>query len=338
MDTTRYSRQIKLAEVGPQGQQRLADARVLVVGVGGLGCPASQYLVAAGVGTVGLLDADVVDISNLHRQVLYTEADLGQPKATTAATALRRMNSTVQIQPFTESLNEKNALELFRAYDIIVDGTDNFPAKYLINDASILTGKPWVYASIYKHQGQVSVFNYRNGPSYRCLFPQPASGPISCEETGVLGVLPGILGCMQAAEVLKMILGIGEVLSGKLKMLDVLGMEVQSIRFEKNENAINQVLQNGLLPETLICTLPDSKQIYLDIRELSEAPRVKGANVICIPGSELVNRVSEIPRNQEIFVFCQSGIRSTRAIHLLREQWGFSNLKNVDGGIQSLIK
>ena len=327
-----------LPEVGEEGQQKLRNARVLIVGVGGLGCPAAQYLAAAGVGNLILADHDLVDASNLHRQILFTEADLGRPKAVAAREALLRANPGLSIEAKTESLGPGNAVEWFQSCDLVIDGTDNFQAKYLINDACLLAGKPWVYASVYRFQGQLSVFNYQNGPTYRCLFPAPPRQQLTCEEVGVLGVLPGLLGVMQAAEALKMILTLGTVFSGKVKWLDLLTMEEQIIHFQRNEAEIRKILTRELTPEVWYCEQDAEGKCYLDVRERQEQPRLSGAQVIEIPLRELADRLPEIPRNQEVFVFCQSGIRSARAIELLREAHGFQNLRQVEGGIQSIIQ
>ncbi|TAE48662.1 MAG: HesA/MoeB/ThiF family protein, partial [Bacteroidetes bacterium] len=227
----RYERQMLLPEIGAAGQAQLRQAKVLIVGVGGLGCPAAQYLAAAGVGTLGLIDPDRVEITNLHRQILFTEADLGTPKAEAARAALLRLNPEVNIQTWTAALTPENALPIVPAFDLVIDGTDQLQAKYLINDACLLAGKPWVYASVHRFQGQISVFNYQNGPTYRCLFPQSTTRELTCEETGVLGVVPGLMGLMQATEALKMILQMGQVLSGRLKIVDLLTMQEQIIRF-----------------------------------------------------------------------------------------------------------
>ncbi len=229
----RYDRQIKLNEVGDSGQVKLRNASILIVGVGGLGCPAAQYLAGAGVGKMGLMDHDRVSLSNLHRQTLFSEGDIGKSKAAVAKEKLEQLNSEIELIAIEKALSIDNAEKLFSQYDIILDGTDNFETKYLINDACILSGKPWVYASIYKNEGQLSVFNYQEGPSYRCLFPKTTQQNISCEATGVLGVTPGILGTLQAAEVLKMILEIGTVLSGKLKLINILSGSEQVLNIQK---------------------------------------------------------------------------------------------------------
>lgn len=334
----RYDRQIRLPGIGKAGQEKLEQARVLIVGVGGLGCPAAQYLAAAGVGTLGLLDHDTVDLTNLHRQILFTEKDTGMPKAEAAAVALGRLNSRIRLLPINEPLTAGNACELFRSYDLIIDGTDNFPAKYLINDACLLTDKPWVFASVYRYQGQLSVFNYRGGPSYRCLFPQADARQPNCEETGVLGVLPGTLGTLQAAEALKLILGIGRPLSGRMKMLDLLTGEEQTIRFARDEQAVARVLREGIREVKLHCSLREADRFYLDVREPTELPRPGGAQVLSIPLSHLAERHGEIPRDRPVFVYCQSGKRSGQAVRLLRSEYGFTNLENVAGGLQSIIE
>lgn len=306
--------------------------------MGGLGCPAAQYLVAAGVGTLGLMDHDRVALSNLHRQILYTEADLGQPKAVVAQAALQRLNPEVNLTAIPEALSVENAVSLFEAYDLILDGTDNFQTKYLINDAAILAEKPWVYASLYKHQGQLSVFNYQDGPTYRCLFPTSTQKDISCEETGILGVLPGIFGSLQAAEALKLILGIGEPLSGKLKILDAMSMQEQMIQFGRNETQVALVNNRPLQLEVLRCKLRSQEKFYLDVREPFEEPQPDGANVLRIPLGQLRTRHREIPQDRPIEVFCQSGKRSLQAIGLLSKEFGFTNLTNVKDGIHSIIQ
>ena len=234
----RYDRQIKLNEVGVSGQEKLRNARALIVGVGGLGCPAAQYLAGAGIGRIGLMDHDKVSITNLHRQILYDENDIGNSKALVAKEKLQRLNGEIELVAIEEALTIDNAEKLFLQYDLILDGTDNFETKYLINDACILAGKPWIYASIYKNEGQLSVFNYENGPSYRCLFPKTTQQNISCEATGVLGVVPGIIGMLQAMEALKIILGIGDVFSGKLKLSNLLSGSEQILKLQKKQEEI----------------------------------------------------------------------------------------------------
>ena len=333
----RYDRQIKLDEVGLTGQDRLRNAKVLIVGVGGLGCPAALYLAGAGIGKLGLMDHDNVDVTNLHRQVLFQESDVGQPKAGAAKEHLATRNDEVIFEVIEEALTLDNALAIFQDYDIILDGTDNFETKYLINDACILSGKPWVYASIYKNEGQLSVFNYNNGPSYRCLFPKTTRQNISCEATGVLGVLPGILGTLQAAEVLKLVLGRGEVLSGKLKLFNMMMGTEQTINIKKRPEEIEKIRQKGIVPVAIECSLKQGQQWYLDVREVFEQPKPRGNNVIRIPLGDISSRYGEIPGDKEVLVFCQSGKRSRNAIEMLEREFGFNNLKNVEGGIESII-
>ncbi len=333
----RYDRQIKLDEVGVSGQEKLRNASVLIVGVGGLGCPAAQYLVGAGIGRVGLIDHDRVSLSNLHRQLLFTEEDPGKSKAAVAKLRLQQINSEVEIDVFEEPLSIDNAENLFQLYDIILDGTDNFETKYLINDACILTEKPWVYASIYKNEGQLSVFNYQEGPSYRCLFPKTTRQNISCEATGVLGVTPGILGTMQAAEVLKMILGAGNVLSGKLKLINILSGQDQLLAISKRVEEIEKIKNEGIIPVRIECKISDETKFYLDIREIFEQPRINSGKVLQIPLSEIEDRLEEIPKQEDVLVFCQSGKRSKKVVDLLKTQFEFNNLINVEGGVETII-
>lgn len=334
----KYSRQIKLPEVGSSGQEKLGNAKVLIVGMGGLGCPAAQYLVAAGVGTLGLMDHDLVNLSNLHRQILYTESDIGKPKVDIAKTALQKLNSDVNLITISERLNENNALSLFEDYDLIIDGSDNFQTKYLINDACVLTHKPWIYASIYKYQGQLSVFNYENGPTYRCLFPTTTNRNVSCEEVGVIGVLPGVLGTLQAAEAIKIVLNTGSILSDKLKVIDLLTHQDQMINLQRNEEQIEKVKNRGLKPEIIHCELASTDKLYLDVREPYEEPQPQNSNILSIPLNQLEKRHLEIPKDQQVYVVCQSGIRSMKAIEYLKANYGFTNLVNVEDGIQSILK
>ena len=333
----RYDRQIKLGEVGPAGQDRLQKARVLIIGVGGLGCPAAQYLAGAGIGKIGLMDHDRVSLSNLHRQTLFTEDDIGKPKATVAKEKLQRLNSEIKLFDIEEALTIENAKKYCNQYDIILDGTDNLETKYLINDACILAGKPWVYASIYKNEGQLSVFNFNNGPSYRCLFPKTTRQNISCEATGVLGITPGLLGVLQAAEALKMILGAGNIFSGKLKLLNILAGTEQILKIQKRPEEIQKIRENGIIPVRIECKIQDKTSKYLDIREIFEQPKVNSENVMQIPMSDLDERLWEIPKEEEILVFCQSGKRSKKVVDLLRNEYGYKNLKNVEGGINTII-
>lgn len=334
----RYERQIKLNEVGVSGQEKLRASSVLIVGVGGLGCPAAQYLAGAGIGKIGLMDHDRVSLSNLHRQTLFTEQDIGKSKARVAREKLQQLNSEIELVVIEKALTIENAEKLFQQYDIILDGSDNFETKYLINDASILIGKPWVYASIYKNEGQLSVFNFQEGPSYRCLFPKTTRQNISCEATGVLGITPGILGMLQATEILKIILGIGNVLSGKLKLINILSGTDEVIQIRKRPEEIKKIKKQGIIPVKIECRIKDENHTYLDIREIFEQPKITSENVIQIPMSDLDERLWEIPKEEEIHVFCQSGKRSRKVVALLKAQYGFENLKNVEGGIETIIE
>ncbi|MUP47449.1 molybdenum cofactor biosynthesis protein [Gramella sp. BOM4] len=333
----RYERQIQLEEIGKSGQEKLRNASVLIVGVGGLGCPAAQYLAGAGVGRIGLMDHDRVSLSNLHRQVLFNEDDIGRSKAVVASEKLARLNPEIQLEAIEEALSVENSEAYFQSYDLILDGTDNFETKYLINDACLLTRKPWVYASIFKNEAQLSVFNYQSGPSYRCLFPKTTRQNISCEATGVLGVTAGLLGVLQATEVLKIILDIGEVLNGKLKLLNILTGQQQFLNIRKRPEEIERILKSGIEPVQLECKLADETRTYLDIREEFEQPKLNSDKVIHIPLSRLDERIWEIPRDEEILVFCQSGKRSRKVVDLLNSEYGFENLQNVEGGIQTII-
>lgn len=241
----RYQRQLQLKEIGSSGQQKLKQAKVLVIGAGGLGCAVLQYLAAAGVGHIGIVDFDTVNASNLQRQVLYTTEDIGQLKVNCAIRQLSKQNEFIELQGFPLELNNQNAIDIFSTYDIIVDGTDNYSTRYMVNDACILLNKPLIYGAVYRFEGQISVFNYTSntnekGPTYRCLFPEPPATDafLNCTETGVLGVLPGIIGIMQANEVIKTITGIGEVLSGKLMIVNTLSMQTEIISFDRNKDAI----------------------------------------------------------------------------------------------------
>ncbi|MCG2587278.1 HesA/MoeB/ThiF family protein [Rhodohalobacter sulfatireducens] len=336
--TEKYSRQIKLPEVGSAGQEKLGNAKILIVGMGGLGCPAAQYLAAAGVGTLGLMDHDHVNLSNLHRQILYRESDVGKLKGEVAKTALRKLNPDVNLISIPERLDNNNALALFEKFDLIIDGSDNFQTKYLINDAAVLTDKPWIYASIYKYQGQLSVFNYESGPTYRCLFPTTTNQNVSCEEVGVIGVLPGVLGTLQATEAIKMILNAGSVISGKLKIIDLLTNQDQLIKLQKNAEQVEKVKSRGLKPEIIECELASADKLYLDVREPYEEPRPQNSNIISIPLNQLKARHHEIPKDRQVHVFCQHGIRSKNAIEYLSDNFGFTNLVNVEDGIQSILK
>lgn len=337
-----YNRHLILDEIGELGQLKLKKAKVLVIGAGGLGCPILQYLSAAGVGTIGVVDDDKIEQSNLQRQVLYSHDDIGDFKAEVAANKLAGLNPYVNFDIHLQCLNKEIAIELFLKYDIIVDGSDNFPTRYLVNDAAILTNKPVVFGSIFKFEGQVSVFNYNNGPSYRCLYPNPPKSEDvpNCSEIGVLGVLPGIIGSLQANEVLKLVLGIGEVLSGKLLTYNALNMQQLILRFKKNEAIKITHLENnyqlfcGLTKMSLEitkCELENNLSSYnlLDVREVYERDQYHIGG-IHIPLGELNKRKSELPVDKDLIVYCKAGIRSKIAIKKLQEYFPkkLLNLKN----------
>lgn len=331
----RYKRHIILSEIGQIGQDKISKAKVLVIGAGGLGCPVLQYLTAAGVGTLGIIDFDVVETSNLQRQVLFGTSSLGKNKAIVAKARLQDLNEDIKIIAYPEKLTHQNAIALFNQYDIIVDGSDNFETRYLINDACIITNKPLVFGAIYKFEGQVSVFNYKNGPSYRCLFPNsPEKNSIpNCSEIGVLGVLPGIIGNMQANETLKIILGIGNVLSGKLLCYNALTTQTLTLKINKSDKNFNIILNNKenfhktktdfnchVEAEAVSIEEVFNKENiqFIDVREVHEQPKVSFLNVTSIPLSILKDSLSKIDSNKEKMIFCQSGTRSKQAVSILK--------------------
>lgn len=356
-EKNRYSRHILLEKVGLEGQEKLKAAKVLVIGAGGLGCPVLQYLTAAGVGTIGIIDFDRVDASNLQRQILYTVADIGKNKAVSAKNRLTQNNPHVNFDVYPEKLTTKNALELFSRYDMVVDGTDNFSTRYLVNDACVISNKPLIYGAIYKFEGQVSVFNYEQGATYRCLFPEPptAGSVPNCSDVGVIGVLPGIIGTQQANEVIKLILEIGNPLSGKLLTYDALNNAFLTLNINRSEEAVQKVLSNSKdfenmdydffcgitkndkMSEISVAELKEwlsnSKNIQIiDVREDWEQPQIKELNAINIPLNAIPTNFDKIDRDKETVVFCQHGIRSLNCIEYL-EQQGFNNLINLEGGI-----
>ena len=350
----RYNRHIILSEIGQIGQDKLHNAKVLVVGAGGLGCPVLQYLVAAGVGTIGIIDFDVVEVSNLQRQVLFGKSSLGKNKAEAAKNKLQDLNDTLKINAYPKKLTFQNAIDLCKQYDIIVDGTDNFETRYLINDACVIVGKPVVFGAIYKFQGQVSVFNYNNGPTYRCAFPnKPKKDAVpNCSEVGVLGVLPGIIGTLQANEVLKIILGIGKVLSGKLLCYDALSNQTTTLHIKKNEAEIENVLLNKIsfhkqqfedycevndIEVSIKDVLYKENVQFIDVREPHEEPKVEGLTVTNIPLSELKKHLNEIRGDKEKAIFCQSGIRSKQAISVLN-QYNIHNCYSIKEGALEINK
>ena len=350
---SRYGRHISLKEIGIIGQNKINASKVLVVGAGGLGCPVLQYLVGAGVGNIGIVDFDVVEESNLQRQILFGTSSMGKNKAKMAKEVLLHLNPTINIKAYNEKLTPENSISIIEQYDIVVDATDNFASRYLINDATVVLGKPLVYGAIYKFEGQVTVFNYNNGPSYRCVFPNlPQKGTMAnCSEVGVLGVLPGIIGTMQANEVLKIILDIGESLAGKLYCFNALTNQSNTIGIARNEEQIEKVKNRGYDFETLddsfFCTssvleinmenaIAEDIQ-YIDVRELHEQPRIALNNVLEIPLGELSNQMDTISKDKKIVVFCKSGIRSKQAVSLLK-QYDISNCFSLKEGISAFKK
>ena len=356
----RYSRHLILPEFNIEGQRKLKNAKVLVVGAGGLGCPMLMYLTAAGVGTIGVVDFDVVERSNLQRQVLFTEEDIGMSKAKTAVARLSKQNSDINFNIHNTKLSSDNALEIIKKYDVVADGTDNFPTRYLVNDACVLLNKPNVHGSIFRFEGQVSVFNYTDkngvqGPQYRDIFPSPPPPGLvpSCAEGGVLGVLPGIIGSMQANEIIKVLTGIGEPLAGKLFIFDALSFEMRTMKIRKNpdlmpitqlidyEDFCNPSLEQSsveeILAKELNAVINEDKNIQIiDVREPREY-ELGNIGGISIPLSDLENRLNEISSNGKTVVVCRSGVRSQKAIQKLQKN-GFQNLLNLKGGLVEWVK
>jgi len=362
-DLARYSRHLILPEVGMEGQRRLKAARVLCVGAGGLGSPLAFYLAAAGVGTLGLVDFDVVDASNLQRQIIHFTKDIGRKKLDSAEEKLLALNPALNVVRHETLLTSANALDILKDYDIVVDGTDNFPTRYLVNDACVLLGKPNVYASIYRFEGQASVFAKENGPCYRCLYPEPPPPGLvpSCAEGGVLGILPGLLGMIQATEAIKLILGKGESLAGRLLLVDALNMKFRELKLRKNPECpvcgehptVTKLIDYqqfcGIVPETKQeqkvkngipqITVKELKQrmdagddvFLLDVREPYEY-QIANLGAKLIPQNDVPKRLDEIDRQREIVVHCRSGQRSQRIAEYLAQQ-GYPKVKNLAGGI-----
>jgi sulfur-carrier protein adenylyltransferase/sulfurtransferase len=347
-EQARYNKQIILPEIGLDGQEKLRAAKALVIGAGGLGCPVLQYLAAAGVGNIGIVDGDNVDISNLQRQVLYTADDIGHSKALVAERKLKALNPHIAIKTYPVFIDSKNALELIRDYDIIVDGSDNFAARYLVNDACIILNKPMVSGAIYKFEGQVSVYNYKGGPTYRCIFPEPPGADESpnCADIGVIAALPGIIGTIQANEAIKIITGIGEVLSGKLLVIDTLTMNSHIFHFRLNE-ANRNITQ--LRDATQHCELPVASISYEELQQLmKEEPNLQlidvrereeheAANIggINIPLSILASSYHLIDPNVTTVLYCASGTRSNQSAKLLLQN-GFTKAMHLKNGINHL--
>ena len=357
-EKNRYQKHLLLPQFGEEGQLKLKNAKVLVVGAGGLGCPVLLYLSAAGVGKIGIMDADVVDMTNLQRQVLYKIEDIGSPKATSAANRLSKLNDMVEYEAVRQNLKPENAETFIKNYDIIVDCTDNFTARYLINDYCVKFQKPFVYGAIHQFEGQVSVFNFLDkqgvlGPTYRCLFPeQPSELEIpNCATIGVLGVLPGMLGMYQANEVIKMITGIGTVLNGQLLMVDLLENTSQKIKVKRRKDAEQMIFPAGdkNVPTTdnqeissKITVVDLQKKIInqedfllLDVRNPFEYDICKLPNSLLIPMSNIPTNIKHIPRDKPVVVYCHHGMRSASVIEYLSQNHGFTNLQNLTGGINA---
>ena len=364
-EMARYSRHIMMPEVGLEGQRKLKAARVLCVGAGGLGSPLAFYLAAAGIGTLGMIDFDVVDASNLQRQIIHSTRDIGRKKLDSAAEKLNALNPALNIVKHDTMLSSANALDIIRDYDIVADGTDNFPTRYLVNDACVLLGKPNVYASIFRFEGQASIFGAKDGPCYRCLYPEPPPPGLvpSCAEGGVLGILPGLLGLIQATETIKLILGAGDPLIGRLLLVDALAMRFRELKLRKNPECpvcgehptVTHLIDYdqfcGIKPQSqqekaVINGIPqmsvqELKQhldagddlLVLDVREPYEY-QIANIGARLIPMNDVPRRLDEIDRDREIVVHCQIGGRSQRVAEYLKKN-GYEKVSNLAGGIRA---
>ncbi len=360
----RYSRHLILPEVGVEGQRKLKASRVLLVGTGGLGSPAAMYLAAAGVGTIGLVDFDVVDVTNLQRQIIHGTKDIGRKKIESAMDSLRDLNPHTRLIPHEEALTSANALDIIRNYDMVVDGTDNFPTRYLVNDACVLMGKPNVYGSIFRFEGQVTVLCTPDGPCYRCMYPEPPPPGLvpSCAEGGVLGILPGVVGCLQATEAVKLILGIGNPLVGRLLTYNALDMSFRTFKVRRDPEWAPgaphpQIM--GLIDYAQFCGVPHGSEspkleetvlpevtplelkakidggegiVLIDVREVHEHQICNLPLATLIPLGTLPQRLGELDPSREIVIHCKSGMRSAKACGILRDA-GFRNVWNLKGGI-----
>ncbi len=358
----RYSRHIIMPEVGVEGQRKLKAAKVLCIGAGGLGAPLAMYLAAAGVGTIGIVDFDVVDVTNLQRQIIHGTSDIGRPKMESAKETLNNINPFCNVIGFEEALTSENALDIIKDFDIVIDGTDNFPTRYLVNDACVLLGKPNVYGSIFRFEGQASVFWAEKGPCYRCLYPEPPPPGLvpSCAEGGVLGILPGNIGVIQATEAVKLILGIGEPLIGRLMLYNALRMQYRELKLRKDPTCpicgpnptITELIdyqefcgmpnvESSVQPDSdLDITVTELKRrfdrgerpLVIDVREPYEYEIAQIPNTKLIPMDDVASRLGELPRDQEIILHCRSGKRSMTVLEYLQSQ-GYTKLKNLKGGI-----
>ena len=360
----RYSRHLSLPEVGIEGQKKIKSAKVLLVGIGGLGSPVSLYLAAAGVGTIGMVDYDKVDESNLQRQVLFGMEELGKSKLESAKERLKNLNPNTTFNLHKVALTSENALDIIKEYDIVVDGTDNFPTRYLVNDACVILGKPNVYGSIYRFDGQISVFNYDDGPCYRCLYPAPPPPNLvpSCAEGGVLGVLPGIIGTMQANETLKLILGIGELMVGRFLLFDALSFEFSELKIQKNDDCLvcgNNPKVTKLIDYKQFCGVDSINQkieydemevielqkllkndpppIILDVREDFELEISQIDGAVHIPMNQVPKRLEELNPDNKYVIMCRTGVRSSQICEFLSNQ-NFRSVANLSGGINEWAK
>ncbi|MFN7995505.1 MAG: molybdopterin-synthase adenylyltransferase MoeB [Bryobacteraceae bacterium] len=360
-EVLRYSRHLIMPEVGTEGQLKLKSAKVLLVGTGGLGAPLGLYLAAAGVGRIGIVDFDVVDFTNLQRQVIHGTSDVGRKKLDSAADRMREINPFVRIDKHEVALSSENALEILKDYDIVVDGTDNFPTRYLVNDACVLLKKPNVYGSIFRFEGQSTVFAYQGGPCYRCLYPEPPPPGLvpSCAEGGVLGILPGTVGLIQATETVKLILGIGEPLVGRLLLYDALAMRFRELKLRRNPECPvcgDHPTVTKLIDYQQFCGVPQQPAapipaegdidpvevkakidrhdpfVLIDVREPHEYQICRIPYAKLIPLGELPKRLNELNKDDEIVAHCKSGMRSAKAVDLLKKS-GFKHARNMKGGI-----
>ena len=353
-ERSRYARHLILPQIGEEGQEKLKRASVLIVGAGGLGSPVALYLAAAGVGRIGLVDFDRVDVTNLHRQILYGTSDVGTAKLDAAQSRLGDINPEIRIETHEAMLSSSNAMEILDGYELIVDGTDNFPTRYLVNDACVLLGKPNVYGSIFRFEGQVSVFDARHGPCYRCLYPEPPPPHLvpSCAEGGVLGVLPGVIGTIQATEAIKLITGAGESLLGRLLLFDALQMSFRQLRLRKDpdcaicgqhptvtalidyEGFCNPATTHEVTPGELTNM---REALVIDVREPHEwnAGHIEGARHI--PLRQLPHNLESIPRDQDVVLYCHMGSRSAMALEMLRDA-GFQRARHLKGGYAAWLR
>jgi sulfur-carrier protein adenylyltransferase/sulfurtransferase len=359
----RYSRHLIMPEVGMAGQLKLKAGKVLMIGTGGLGAPLGLYLAAAGVGKIGIVDFDIVDVTNLQRQVIHGTKDIGRPKLDSAAERMADINPHIEIQKYETRLSSENALELFKDYDVIVDGTDNFPTRYLVNDACVLLDKPNVYGSIFRFEGQATVFHHNGGPCYRCLYPEPPPPGLvpSCAEGGVLGILPALIGSIQATETVKLLIGKGETLSGRLVLYDALNMRFRELKLRRNPECPvcgDHPTVRELIDYEQFCGIPQQQEVtmaesgvpeitvtelkakldagdnlfVLDVREPHEYDIARLEGTTLIPLGQLPSRVNELNSADDIVVHCRSGVRSAKAVGFLQKA-GFQKVKNLKGGI-----